>query len=489
MTDNMKYKGPFFVTEIPLTVSPYQAQEINRRFRTARQLYNAFLAEALRRAEILKTSEEYKVAKKLATKTKDQRKDRAKMLGKVCQAYGFSKYDLQNYKTKFTKTWLNDQIGSKVASALAVRAFTAVETWLKNIRARPRFRPYWRPLTSLEHEPGNMSGIVWKGDHVYFAGGGGKKKLILKAVLRDDPVIDHALSKEAVQVRIIKKIIAGHERFFCQLTLKGTPYERYLVGQGTVGLDIGPQTVAIVALDSEFAELKHFCEELKDTQSRIARLQRLIARQQRENNPGHYNPDWIITLPSKKIIRKKGTNKKGKGVKGVPWVKSNRQIKNEAKIAEFRRKEKEHRKNLHNRLVNKIIQLGDTIKLEKISYRAFQKLFGRSVSKRAPGMFVERIRQKQIGGELTVEEFSTFSTKLSQTCQCGETKKKGQGDRTHLCLTCGLKAQRDLYSAYLAIFVESDQNDLGMARKHWEKIKPVLDFAWQDALKCGVPNA
>lgn len=40
------------------------------------------------------------------------------------------------------------------------------------------------------------------------------------------------------------------------------------------------------------------------------------------------------------------------------------------------------------------LRTGDIIKLEKLSYRAFQKLFGKSVGNRAPGMFVSHLVNK-----------------------------------------------------------------------------------------------
>ena len=53
------------------------------------------------------------------------------------------------------------------------------------------------------------------------------------------------------------------------------------------------------------------------------------------------------------------------------------------------------RKSLHGELVNSIISNGDVIKLEKLSYKAFQKLFGKSVGKRA--LLYVRIAPKKQG--------------------------------------------------------------------------------------------
>jgi len=58
------------------------------------------------------------------------------------------------------------------------------------------------------------------------------------------------------------------------------------------------------------------------------------------------------------------------------------------------RKQTTHRKTQHGRLVNIILQIGNHIKTEQLSYKAFQKVFGKSVGLRASGLFVEKLKRK-----------------------------------------------------------------------------------------------
>jgi hypothetical protein len=44
-------------------------------------------------------------------------------------------------------------------------------------------------------------------------------------------------------------------------------------------------------------------------------------------------------------------------------------------------------------MAHEIVRIGNTIILEKISYKAWQKQYGKSVGLRAPGMFIERLRR------------------------------------------------------------------------------------------------
>ena len=216
------------------------------------------------------------------------------------------------------------------------------------------------------------------------------------------------------------------------------------------------------------ALLLQFCAELENRQREIRRLQRKIDRQRRANNPGNYNPN--------------GTVKKGAKV----WHKSKRQQKTEAKLSELQRKQAAHRKSLHGQLVNQILSLGNVVRTEKLSYKAFQRMFGKSVQFRAPGTFVSILRRKAASaGEVrrVLDEFPTRTTRLSQVCHnCGQVKVKGLSVRWHMC-DCGIArpdgrvAQRDLYSAFLASCVEGSRLNADLARQRWSGVDTRLQAA------------
>ena len=72
---------------------------------------------------------------------------------------------------------------------------------------------------------------------------------------------------------------------------------------------------------------------------------------------------------------------------------------------------------------------------------------------RAPKMFISMTERKAESAGATFVQFPTVTTKLSQTCVCGRVKKKDFSERAHVC-GCGVRSQRDLFFAFLAIFVE-----------------------------------
>jgi hypothetical protein len=85
---------------------------------------------------------------------------------------------------------------------------------------------------------------------------------------------------------------ADHDgnRYYVQLVLEGHAYvlpKHEEVGKQTIGLDIGPSTLAIVPREGK-ADLVTFCEELAPDARRKRRLQRRMERQRRANNPEHY---------------------------------------------------------------------------------------------------------------------------------------------------------------------------------------------------------
>src|SRR5207244_7217278 len=114
-----------------------------------------------------------------------------------------------------------------------------------------------------------------------------------------------------------------------------------------------------------------------------------------------------------------------------------------------------HRKSLHGRLVHEIMRVGNTVILEKISYQGWQKQYGRSVGLRAPGMLIAHLRRTVASTGGTLIEVPTRSTKLSQYCHgCGQTVRKPLSQRWHQC-PCGIgPVQRDLYSAFLAAYLD-----------------------------------
>ena len=426
------------------------------RLEVARQMYNSCLREALRRVRLIRQSKDFAKARSL----KASNPERQVLFKRAREQYDFCEYALHSYSTHIRQSWIGDHIDSNTAQKLASRAYKAVEKVLFGKAKKVRFKGK-NQMDSVEGKS-NKSGIKWKGEAVEWSG------LRLAALIaRNDPVILHGLNSKVKYVRLVRRKIQGRNRFYAQLVCEGKPFikPKNTLGKGVVGIDIGPSTIAIVGDSTE--QLKCFANELSFADKQLRRLQRQMDRSRRTTNQGNYNAN--------------GTVKKGK----KRWDSSKSYLKTRNAKANLERKLAAHRKSLHGELVNDILRNGDVIKLEKLSYKAFQKLFGKSVGKRAPGMFISHLKSKaeRAGGQ--VVEIPTYSTKLSQTCQCGRVKKKTLKQRVHNCV-CGVQMQRDLYSALLAKHIEPDTFVLQVSQllDDWQSAELRLKAAWRTATEC-----
>ncbi|MFN3286607.1 MAG: RNA-guided endonuclease TnpB family protein, partial [bacterium] len=452
MASENKERAPSFICEIPLRVAPVEVRILNARLEAGRQVYNACLGEALRRARLLRERRAYRQARRLP-----KGEARTEGFRAARRSVEFTDAALQRYAVRLRQRAFREHLDVHAAQKLASRAYAAVNAWLLGQRGRPRFKGY-RQLDTVEGKS-NHAGIRWRQDRIEWSG------ISLPALLDPcDPVIAHALSCRVKYVRLVRRKLGGRDRFYAQLVCEGTPYhkQQHRIGGGEVGLDVGPSTIAVVGEDG--AWLVPFCDEVVREHRTIRRLQRKLDRQRRANNPENYLPDGRVKPGPKR------------------WVKSRRQCQTEGELRELLRRESAHRKTLHGQLANRVLSMGRVIKTEKLSYRAMQRQYGRSVGVRAPGMFMSMLRRKAESAGGVVIEFPAHRTKLSQVCHgCGAVQKKPLSQRTHAC-ECGVEMQRDLYSAFLARCVGEDGLlHADTARMRWSGAEPLLRAAWGSA--------
>jgi hypothetical protein len=318
-------KTPTFLLELPLQVTPQQASHLRAHFEAARCLYNALLGEAMKRLKHMRADPGFQQARGIP---KLHKQERAARFWQLRREYGFSEYALHAYATKARTAWIADHIDSNTAQKLATRAYQAANRVCLGQAHNVRFKSRSRGLDSIEGKT-NKQGADCEG-----------------------------------------------YRYYAQLAVEGIPYQKpkHHVGTATVGLDLGPSTLAIVPAEGE-ARLLSFCNELKADKRKERGLQRKLDRQRRANNPQNY--DHL------------GRIKKGK----KPWKDSRGYKKTRRRLTAKARQLAAHRKSLHGRLVHELVRTGKTIITEKLSYKAWQKQYGKSVGTHAPGMFMEHLRR------------------------------------------------------------------------------------------------
>jgi putative transposase len=469
-----KEKSPSFIHEFRLILAPQEIKTLNTRLDVARQIYNACLGEALRRLRLMRQSTIYTQA----LKTPKQTQQRTKLFNQASTQYAFREYALHSYvKTLCKGNWLSTHIDSSTAQALATRAFKSVLKYALGKSGRPRFKGK-NSFSSIEGKS-NQAGIRWRNGKVEWKG------LTLKVDFdwKDKHGVEaHALGCRTKFVRLICRTKNGSSVWSMQLVQEGKPCikAKNHIANDVVGLDLGPSTIAVVS--SSKATLQAFCPKLDDRGKEISRMQRKMQRSQRANNPDNFEKTAYKQNKNGKTIKKLGKVKKGP----KSWSRSKKYRITQHKAANLQRKLAAARATAHGALVNGILKLGKTIKTEKLSYKSFQKLYGKSIQRRAPGLFLEKLRHKAANAGGEVIEFSTRTTALSQTCQCGNKQKKQLKDRWHHCTQCGIYAQRDLYSAYLARFVNAHRLDTIQAAEAWAGAGILLEQAVSNLNKTAI---
>ena len=437
-----------FILELPLRITPHDVRILEVRLNAGRQLYNACLGEALRRLDLMRESKAWKEAR-----TCRDKEERRKLFRSIQEKYGFSDYEIQAFAIETKNAcWIEDHLDTHTCQKIGTGAFRATQQYAYGRRGRPRFKGKGR-FRSLEAKS-NTAGIRFRDGYIQWQG------LRLQTLLdRKDKygVEAHGLSCQTKYVRLVRKLIRGKVRWYAQLVQKGRPKQKSKnqIGRETVGLDIGPSTIAAAGGDDAF--LAPFCAELKPIETKMRILQRAMDRSRRATNPENYNSDATL---------KKGPKK---------WNLAKGYIRLRAKLAEKQRCLAQRRKCLHGKLVNRVLTMGNHINTEQLSYKGFQREWGRSVGFRAPGMFVEKLRRKAESAGGVVYEFSASVARLSQICHgCDTIRKKPLSQRWHKC-SCGIgPVQRDLYSAYLSRHVKGNSLDTRQAKEAWPGAEPLL---------------
>ena len=429
---------------LKLNPSVEQQRELEKRFRIATDIYRKSLFEIFRRVRNLKKDPLYKHAYNLP-----KGKERNEILKELDKKYEMSGwYSIRSFANEYRNTRHYDlHIPSICACNLGRRAYDAY--------AKVRFGTSKRVnvpkmIDSFEGGPGN--GLRVRNGHLELS----KKtyRMHIPVQFRNSEYEDNLKF-----VRLLRREENFRVQYYIQLVIDGTPPNTHYRGSatGTVGIDIGTSTVAIVS-DTK-ATLQELAPNIDRQADELTRLQRKLDRQRRANNPNNYNEDGTIKAGPKR------------------WVESKRQRKTRETIANIQRKQAMTRKLSHNAQTNEVLQLGDTLIVEKMNFKGLQarakettvsettgrfkrkKRFGKSIAHRAPASWVSTLAYKAAYAGKTFIEADTYALKASQydhttgeyTKHSLSTRVKQVGEST---------VQRDLYSAFLLSCVNDAGNEI-----------------------------
>ena len=463
-----------YCVTFPLITEKYQETILNKRFEISRQLYNAVLSKAYKRYKSMIETKKYRQLKEQINNANEKEKKLLyKQLNEMYKQYRLNEYslheDIQEMQHHFS-----ENIDSFTAQKIATRVWSAFEDLLFGDGEIVHFKKYGE-LDSLEGKS-NKTGIRFKDGFLIWNG----LKIPVK-IDYNNPYEYQALKDEICYCRIKRRFIKGKYKYYLQIVFKGVPpmkinkdgeVKRH-IGNGTVGLDIGTQTIAIVSnVDVKLLEL---ADRVNNIEKERRRILRYMDRSRRANNPDNFNED--------------GTIKKGK----LKWVKSNRYIKAQNKLRELYRKQADVREYQHQLLSNYILSLGNKIKVEEMNFKGLQKRskktekndkgkfkrkkrFGKSLANKAPAKLLTILDNKlKYFGEKLIK-VNTKEVKASQYnhLNCRYNKKKLSQRWNDL---NGIKVQRDLYSAFLIQHVNDDLCTINQeeCKRDFERFKILHD--------------
>jgi putative transposase len=449
-----KKEADFSVFKALLFTTDHDERVLNARFEAARQFYNSILGTTRRRLNAYRNHASFIAGKKLLIASKGQKlsteqKDEIhNFFREAATATGYylmkctkngrtnSLEQMCSLSGKLGSSWLKEHLDSHVKNALAKRAFEAVEKVKKRQAKKVRFRRKGETfsITGKDYK----SPLKYRADGVIVWMG-----LELKCLLQEDDELALSMSRKMKEnpsiigvAKILRRRVKKKWRYFAQVTCSTPAFlkEKNKLGTGEIGIDVGVLDVAVATPTS--VELLLFCQAIQESlgvhRRQLRKLQRKLSRQLGpKNNPDAYDEKGVL----KKGVRLKFT-------KGAVTTKM--------LIAEMQDRQQQLRKSLHGQMVNRIRSLGDVLKLEKVSYKAWQRMHGRGTNVGAAGLFVALLKRKFINTGGRVVEFDTRNTKCSRLCpSCGHYNEKKHPE-TFTCEKCRFSMQRDKCSSILA---------------------------------------
>jgi len=473
-----KAKTSSYVLTLRMKYTNSDKSAIDKYFKLSRRLYNAILGETLKRFNLMRESKLYQQARKETDKKLKQ-----KLFIEVEIKYGFREYDISKFATRLM---INEysSLGSHIKAKLVKRAFEAVNKIRFGNARRVSFIKYGE-MYSIEGAD-NRQAIKYRDGNIIF------NKLKMPIIIENnDTYAQMAIQDRVKYCRFIKKDIKGKDYYYVQLILEGTPPSKVnkntgevklYITEGSVGIDIGTQTIAYCS-NSE-VKLLELAPEVENIEKQKRLLQRKLDRSRRKTNPNKFNEDGTII---------NGNRDK--------WVKSKHYIEIQTELKCLQQKQTDLRKQSHSKLANHILKLGDKFHVEKMNYSGLQKRakkttknkngkfnkkkrFGKSLANKAPAMLIEIINRKLKYFNIEIKKINTYTVKASQYNHVEDTYvKKDLGERWNVFNIDGenVDIQRDLYSSFLIMNVNNlaDKVDRNKCTKTFQKFKTLHDIEIQ----------
>lgn len=419
----------------PIKPSKQQKEELNNLFKKYWHSYNVLVKHARRcinslekDLEYIELQQTYKQNKKL---TKEQKAKRSRLI----KQYGITQNDFEKYlliqKRKYS-------LHGHTTQKLANRVYSSCRKYLFDNGNKIRFKRF-DDFLSFENK-NNDTGIIFRDSKVRI-----RNLLIPVYIRKNDKYLVDNLNNDVHFCRITRKWHKTKWRYYVQLVVDGTPKAQQH-GEGTVGIDIGPSTIAIVS-DTK-VKIEEIAQNVDSIEAEISRLDTKINEIKKLNNPNNYESDGKI---------KKGHHK---------WIKTDEQLK----LEKLRRWKFQKRHNLldyhHNCYAKELLKLGDTFIVEDMQFAKMAENIncGKSIANHAPAKLLNLLKWKARDCVfIKVDCFKTCATQFDHTT--GEYVKHDLDERV-IKLGNGDLLQRDIHSAFNLKYIIIINTKDGVAYKY-----------------------
>ena len=508
------------VLSLKMSLRPYQEDIIEKRFETARKIYNSLLALELKKYKKLTRTLEYRVIQaeiesvldeyseetqgeinpeeapetkrklnpgyRTDARYKEALKKRSLLLrdNGYLGAYSFQK-DLAPlkayYETKIVngKKKNNPKIGAQVLNMLAIHAWASISGHIYK-GTKVNFLRKGELDTLSSSNPRTPMMLV---DGIFHWHG-----LSCPVIINNkDIYAAEMMQKEPAFYRVVRKTENMKNNYYVQIILKGAPARKrytvsgnfkHAISTDAIGIDIGLSCVAVVS-DTHVAlfPLAPHAQPQSETKEK---LQTFLSRSRFENNPHRFLAN--------------GTIRRLHDSKDRYWNTSKAYIKAKAETRELDRYTAAVRKDDHGYLANYILALGSDITMEKIDYRGLakraeetevapsgriksKKRHGESITNRAPAMLVSKLEQKarDFAGKPIrfVDPKLVKVSKYDHTAMKYMDKRPFEGNIT--VLSNGDRVETHLYNAFLLTCLNCDMIDADKCQIKYPSFKKLHD--------------
>jgi len=486
-----------FVLELPLKVEKWQADILDKRYEYLRQIYNYVQKKLIRQYKYFEQMNEFRQCTTYRDKREFFRNHPFyynEVVGRNGEPFaikfpysmsesngakldGFNGYisKLGKLPVGANKTYADLGINSFMLERLASNMWSAWNKFLYDRDAkRVAFKKYGELNTFGSRKKNNISfiGMAIHLDTMELViktnGRNGQfAEYITLPIGTGKPLTEYEMYAlksgfDSIKIlNVVRKQIRGNNKYYLQMTIEGEkPQKGRTLGEGCVGIDLGPSTIAVSSLQK--VSIDKLANKCDDIQRDLNRVSRKMDRSRRANNPQNFNEDGTI----KPISRKSGERR--------VWHDSKRYKKLREERKELLRKQAAIRKAQHIETANALLPLGDTFivennpvsswtrksketKINKKGKIQSKKRFGKSVANHAPSMFATILQNKveSLGGQFRKVEVKNAASRFDFTN--GEFTEHGLGERV-IALSNGDKHQRDLLAAFNLQHLNADGN-------------------------------